>query len=86
MKLVSCWHTSGKTLYSESHLIFRFVHAAEIYPDWPLRSLALRDQALADLIGNPTRRALVGTVDLRFDEQVDALLLSGELYDGEQSR
>lgn len=64
---------------------FRFVHAADIHLDLPLRSLALRDPALADLIGNATRKAFIGVVDLCLDEQVDALLLSGDLYDGEQT-
>jgi DNA repair exonuclease SbcCD nuclease subunit len=66
-------------------LSFRFVHAADIHLDSPLRSLALRDPALADLIGNATRKAFIGVVDLCLDEQVDALLLSGDLYDGEQT-
>lgn len=66
-------------------MTFRFVHAADIHLDSPLRSLALRDQALADLIGNATRRVFVAIVQLCLDEQVDALLLSGDLYDGEQT-
>ena len=64
---------------------FRFVHTADIHLDSPLRSLALRDPALADLIGNATRKAFIGVVDLCLNEQVDALLLSGDLYDGEQT-
>jgi DNA repair protein SbcD/Mre11 len=70
---------------SESPLSFRFVHAADIHLDSPLRSLALRDPALADLIGNATRKAFIGVVDLCLVEQVDALLLSGDLYDGDQT-
>ncbi len=66
-------------------MAFRFVHAADIHLDSPLRSLALRDPALAELIGNATRRAFVRVVDLCIDEGVDALLLSGDLYDGEQT-
>lgn len=50
-----------------------------------MRSLALRDPDLAELIGNATRRAFVGIVDLCLDEQVDALLLAGDLYDGDQT-
>ena len=69
----------------ELPLPFRFVHAADIHLDSPLRSLALRDPALADLIGTATRRAFVAVVDLCLDEQVDALLLSGDLYDGDQT-
>ena len=64
---------------------YRFVHAADIHLDLPLRSLALRDPALADLIGNATRRAFVAIIDLCLAEQVDALLLAGDLYDGEQT-
>ncbi len=64
---------------------FRFVHAADTHLDSPLRSLALRDPALADLIGNATRKAFIRIVGLCLDEQVDALLLSGDLYDSEQT-
>lgn len=64
---------------------FRFVHAADIHLDSPLRSLAFRDPELADLIGNATRRAFVSIIDICLAEQVDALLLAGDLYDGEQT-
>lgn len=64
---------------------FRFIHTADIHLDSPLRSLALRDPGLANLIGNATRRAFVRIVDLCLDEQVDALLLAGDLYDGDQT-
>jgi DNA repair protein SbcD/Mre11 len=64
---------------------YRFVHAADIHLDSPLRSLALRDPELAELIGNATRRAFVGIIDLCLSEQVDALLLAGDLYDGDQT-
>lgn len=66
-------------------MAYRFVHAADIHLDSPLRSLALRDAALADMIGNATRQAFVAIVDLCLDEQVDALLLAGDLHDGEQT-
>jgi len=64
---------------------FRFVHAADLHLDSPLRSLALRDPALADLIGNATRQAFTGVVRICLEERVDALMLSGDLYDGEQT-
>ncbi len=66
-------------------MAFRFVHAADLHLDSPLRSLALRDPALAELVGNATRAALVNIVDLCLGEQVDALLIAGDLYDGEQT-
>ena len=64
---------------------FRFVHTADLHLDSPLRSLSLRDPALADLIGDASRRALSAIVDLCLEERVDALLIAGDLYDGEQT-
>ena len=64
---------------------FRFVHAADIHLDSPLRSLALRAPHVADLIGTATRTALVNIVDLCLAERVDALLIAGDLYDGDQT-
>jgi DNA repair protein SbcD/Mre11 len=64
---------------------YRFVHTADIHLDSPLRSLALRNRELAELIGNATRQAFARTIDLCLEEQVDALLLAGDLYDGEQT-
>src|SRR5690606_15718903 len=36
-------------------------------------------------VGDASRQALQAIVDLCLEEQVDALLLSGDLYDGEQT-
>lgn len=66
-------------------MAYRFVHAADIHLDSPLRSLAMRSSELAELIGNATRQAFVRVIDLCLREQVDALLLAGDLYDGEQT-
>ncbi|MFK4825396.1 exonuclease SbcCD subunit D [Paenochrobactrum sp. BZR 588] len=66
-------------------MTFRFVHAADIHLDSPLRSLALRNSELAELIGNATRQAFVRIIDLCLEQQVDALLIAGDLYDGDQT-
>ncbi|PWL32736.1 MAG: DNA repair exonuclease [Marivita sp. XM-24bin2] len=63
--------------------MFRFIHTADLHLDAPLRSLALKDEDLADLVGNATRRALERIVDLCLEEGVDALLIAGDLYDGD---
>ena len=64
---------------------FRFVHTADIHLDSPLRSLALRDRELEDLIGRATRQAFENIVELCLEEQVDALMIAGDLYDGGQT-
>ncbi len=64
---------------------FRFVHTADIHLDSPLKSLALRHQALADLIGTASRVVFRRIIDLCLDEAVDALIIAGDLYDGSQT-
>lgn len=64
---------------------FRFIHTADIHLDSPLRSLAMRNGELAELVGNATREALVSIVDLCLEERVDALIVAGDLYDGDQT-
>ena len=64
---------------------FRFVHTADIHLDSPLRSLALRNADLGQLVGDATRQAFVSIVDLCLAEQVDALVIAGDLYDGDQT-
>lgn len=66
-------------------MVFRFVHTADIHLDSPLRSLALRNPDLAELIGDASRQAFVATVDLCLAEHVDALVIAGDLYDGDQT-
>ncbi|OCW57812.1 metallophosphoesterase family protein [Hoeflea olei] len=64
---------------------FRFIHTADIHLDSPLRSLALRNPDLAELVGAATRQAFSAIIDLCIDEAVDALLIAGDLYDGDQT-
>lgn len=64
-------------------MAFRFVHTADIHLDSPLRSLAMRDEEVAGLIETATRRSFANTIQLCLDEQVDALLIAGDLYDGD---
>jgi len=66
-------------------MTFRFVHTADVHLDSPLATLALRDPELAELISGATRKAFVAVIDLCLLEEVDALLIAGDLYDGEQT-
>jgi exonuclease SbcD len=66
-------------------LSFKFLHTADLHLESPLKSLALRDEGLADLIGNATRTVLTRIVDLCITEEVNALLIVGDLYDGAQT-
>jgi DNA repair exonuclease SbcCD nuclease subunit len=62
---------------------FRFLHTADLHLDSPLKSLALRDPELKALIGGATRRAFQRMVDACLVHQLDALVIAGDLYDGD---
>ena len=64
---------------------YRFVHTADLHLDSPLKSLALRDPALADIIGNASRTVFERIIGICLEENVDALLIAGDLYDGAQT-
>ena len=59
----------------------RFIHAADLHIDSPLKGLSrYEDAPLAQLRG-ATRRALERLVELAIDEKVDFVLIAGDLYD-----
>lgn len=66
-------------------MAFRFIHTADIHLDSPLRSLSLRDEELGNLIGNASRTVLSRIIDLAIEEQVNAVIIAGDLYDGSQT-
>ncbi|EJJ26230.1 metallophosphoesterase family protein [Rhizobium sp. CF142] len=66
-------------------MVYRFIHTADIHLDSPLRTLALRNAELSEMIGLATRRSFVRIIDLCLEEQVDALVVAGDLYDGDQT-
>lgn len=47
--------------------------------------MGLRDPRLAEFVGDASRKVFIRIVDLCVDESVDALLLAGDLYDGERT-
>ena len=63
--------------------MFKFIHAADIHLDSPLRGLELYDGAPVEQIRGATRRALENLVDLAIAERVAFVLFVGDLYDGD---
>ena len=59
----------------------RFIHTADLHIDSPLRGLSRYEGAPLERLRGATRRALERLVDLAIDEQVDFLLIAGDLYD-----
>jgi exonuclease SbcD len=63
--------------------MFRFVHAADLHLDSPLRGLSERVDGDVDALRTAARRALERLVDLCVAERVDFLLIAGDIYDGD---
>lgn len=59
----------------------RFIHAADLHIDSPLRGLSRYPGAPLERLRGATRRALERLVDLALEEKVDFVLLAGDLYD-----
>ncbi|HWB07806.1 MAG TPA: DNA repair exonuclease [Pirellulales bacterium] len=63
--------------------MFKFLHAADIHLDSPLRGLQRYEGAPIDEIRGATRQALTNLVQLAIDQGVDFVLIAGDLYDGD---
>lgn len=61
----------------------RFIHAADIHLDSPLKGLESYDDAPVEEIREATRRAFDGLINLALEEEVDFVLIAGDLYDGD---
>lgn len=63
--------------------MFKFIHAADVHLDSPLRGLDRYEGAPADEIRQAARRAFQRLVDLAIQERVAFVVLAGDIYDGE---
>jgi exonuclease SbcD len=63
--------------------MFKFIHAADIHLDSPLRGLSRYESAPVETIRSACRRAFENLVDLAIEEKVAFVLLAGDLYDGD---
>jgi DNA repair protein SbcD/Mre11 len=62
---------------------FRFIHAADIHLDSPLKGLAGHDGAASELIQTATREAFDNLISLAIEEDVAFVVIAGDLYDGD---
>jgi len=61
----------------------KFLHAADLHLDSPLRGLSRYEGAPEDEIRQATRNALRNLVSLALAERVDFVLIAGDVYDGD---
>ena len=61
--------------------MFRFLHTADLHLDSPLQGLASREGAPVAELRGASRRAFDNLVQLAIDEEVDFLVIAGDVYD-----
>ncbi len=62
---------------------FRFIHCADLHLDSPLKGLWKIDPRYAEWIRSATRKAFTRLVDMAVEDQVDFVVIAGDLYDGD---
>lgn len=60
----------------------KFIHAADLHIDSPLRGLDGYDGAPIERLRGASRQALIALVDLAIEHRVAMVLLAGDIYDG----
>lgn len=63
--------------------MFKFIHAADLHLDSPLRGLARYETAPAAAIRSASRRAFENLIELALTEEVAFVLFAGDLFDGD---
>jgi exonuclease SbcD len=64
--------------------MINILHTADLHLDSPLATMALRNDGLRAAVETATRSALDRIVDIALEEEVAAVLIAGDLYDGGQ--
>jgi predicted MPP superfamily phosphohydrolase len=62
---------------------FRFVHTGDIHLDSPLKGLSGQQGAAAERIRTATRVALDNLVTQAIEDEIDFVVIAGDLYDGD---
>ena len=68
-------------LTAHRNLMVRILHTADIHLGSPIRSIALRNPDLGERLKQASRDTFVRVVSLAIEEQVDALVLAGDIFD-----
>ncbi len=63
--------------------MFKFIHAADLHLDSPLRGLARYEGAPTEELRGATRQALEGLIRIAIEEAVTFVLFAGDIYDGD---
>ncbi|MGY8766732.1 MAG: metallophosphoesterase family protein, partial [Nitrospinaceae bacterium] len=61
---------------------FRFIHCSDLHIDSPFKGLSSVEPKLAETLRKSTYKAFQNIVELALQEEVDAVMIAGDIYDG----
>jgi DNA repair exonuclease SbcCD nuclease subunit len=61
---------------------FKFIHCSDLHIDSPFKGLSSIEPKLAEILRKSTYQAFQNIVDLAIKEEVEAVLIAGDIYDG----
>ena len=61
----------------------KFLHAADLHIDSPLRGLSAYEGAPVEEIRGATRRAVENLVETAISHEVDLIVIAGDVFDGD---
>jgi DNA repair protein SbcD/Mre11 len=63
-------------------MAFKFIHCSDLHIDSPFKGLSSVEQPLAELLRKSTYQAFQNIIELALKEEVEAVLIAGDIYDG----
>jgi exonuclease SbcD len=61
---------------------FKFIHCSDLHIDSPFKGISTVDESLGERLRSSTLKSFHNIVDLAINEQVDALIIAGDVFDG----
>ena len=63
-------------------MTFKFIHCSDLHIDSPFKGFSSVEHPLAEILRKSTYQAFQNIVELALNEEVEAILIAGDIYDG----
>ena len=62
-------------------MTFKFIHCSDLHIDSPFKGFSSVEDQLAEVLRKSTYQAFQNIIDLALKEEVEAVLIAGDIYD-----
>ena len=78
-----CIYSDFVSGFREDFMSIKFIHAADLHIDSPMKGLSEKDDAVAKKVREATRTAFKNLVDFAIDHKVAFVIIAGDVFDGD---